>query len=315
MRAFITGATGHIGCALTRLLVRAGHDVTILARSSSRLKRLGSDLSRIKVVPGDLQDISALASAFEATRPNALFHLAWFGVSRPERNDERQIEANVLGSLNLLRVAHRAGIDVFVGLGSQAEYGPPGGVLSEKSPTRPVSLYGAAKLSVGALAQALCDGAWSADARPLRCAWVRLIATYGPFDDENHLIPSLITALGAGRKPQLTSGRQKWDYLFVDDAAEALLRVALVPEAKGVFVLGSGEAHTVQEIAEKIRALVDPNMALGFGEVSEDHHQIMHLEADITRLRSITGWSPSIPLAEGLRRTVDWHRERFNGTR
>lgn len=315
LRALVTGATGHIGRSLASLLIRTGHQVTVMARRESALDRLGDLQKDLRFVVADFSDLASMARALETARPQVVFHLGWFGVHRSDRGDERQIDVNLIGSLNLVRVARRSGVRCFIGLGSQAEYGTPTGILSEDSPTRPTTLYGATKLAVGAITLALGEGSAQLATEEMRCCWIRLLATYGPFDDETHLIPSVILSLLQGRAPSLTAGTQKVDYLFVDDAADALCRLALTPEARGLYVLGSGEAHSVQEIAKTIGQLVDPSAPLGFGELRGDRQQAADLQADTSRLQSVTGWQPSTPLIEGLRRTVSWYKERLASSR
>jgi nucleoside-diphosphate-sugar epimerase len=142
--------------------------------------------------------------------------------------------------------------------------------------------------------------------------WVRLLAIYGPGDDPRHLIPSVIQTLCAGKRPALTRGEQRWDYLYVEDAAKALSRIAETG-ATGTLNLSSGETVIIRRLVERIRDLMDPNLPLGFGEVPYRTDQVMHLEADISRLQSATGWKPETSLEEGLRRTVEWYTtERVN---
>jgi nucleoside-diphosphate-sugar epimerase len=69
------------------------------------------------------------------------------------------------------------------------------------------------------------------------------------------------------------------------------------------------KAHTIKSIIERIRDLIDTNLPFGFGEVPYRPDQIMHLQADISRLKQATGWAPQVSLDEGLRRTVAWFRE------
>jgi len=189
-----------------------------------------------------------------------------------------------------------------VGLGSQAEYGLASGILHEDLPTQPVTLYGAAKLSAGLLTRQLCRLAGT------RYIWLRLLATYGPQDDAQHLIPKVIQQLLHRQQPALTAGEQRWDYLFVEDAAEALCRVAFTPQVDGVFNLGSGEAHQVRKIVERIRDQIDPRLPLNLGALPYRPDQVMHLQTQIDRLRTATGWQPRTALADGLTKTVDWYR-------
>jgi nucleoside-diphosphate-sugar epimerase len=123
------------------------------------------------------------------------------------------------------------------------------------------------------------------------------------------MIPSLILQLLRGERPRVTAGQQKWDYVYVADAAEAVARVALNAAAAGVFNLGSGEAPVLRTIVESIRDEIDPRLPIGFGEVPYRSDQVMHLQAVITRLQTATGWAPRTPLADGLARTIAWYRQ------
>lgn len=304
MRCLITGASGHLGSILTRQLVAAGAEVAVLLRPQSDMRRLGDALGRVTVLRADLADLAPARAALAAVAPEVVFHLAWYGVTSEYRDDPGQITHNVTGSLELLRLVHSTGCRRWIGLGSQAEYGHQAGVLTEELPANPVTAYGVAKLGLGLLTRKL--GALLG----MRVVWLRLLATYGPGDDERHLIPATIRQLLAGKEPALTPGEQRWDYLYVEDAAEAIYRSAVSEAAEGVYNLGSGETHTIRDIVERIRDLIDPALPLGFGAVPYRPDQVMHLQADISRLHNATGWTPQVRLDEGLRRTVDWYRSR-----
>jgi len=133
-------------------------------------------------------------------------------------------------------------------------------------------------------------------------------SAYGPADDERHMLPGLIRTLLRREKPALTAGEQVWDYLYVADAVNALC-ASLECEAAGFFNLASGASCLLREFISSVRDYMDPELPLGFGEVQYAPGQVMHMEADISRLRAATGWSPEISLPEGIRRTVDWHKK------
>jgi nucleoside-diphosphate-sugar epimerase len=302
MRCLVTGASGHLGAALTRRLVEQEGQVAVLVRPQSDLWRLDDVLDRLAVFRADLADLSDVAATIRGFAPEVTFHLAWSGVTGHYRNDAEQITRNVSGSLALFELVRSAGCGGWVGVGSQAEYGYFNGLLTEEVPPEPVTAYGVAKLCVGLLTHKLCALAG------MRYVWLRLLAIYGPRDDERHLIPTVIRQLLARQVPALTPGEQVWDYLYIDDAAEAIVAVAATRAAEGVYNLGSGDARTVRYLVERLRDAIDPTLPLGFGEVPYRPDQVMHLQADISRLRAVTGWAPRIGLDEGLRRTVEWHR-------
>jgi nucleoside-diphosphate-sugar epimerase len=301
-RCLVTGATGHLGSYVTSRLVEAGARTTVLVRQESDLWRLWEILDEIEVARADLSEPATLDEALASAAPEYVFHLGWGGVTG-EREDPEQVTGNVTGSLALLRAAAETGCECFVGLGSQAEYGPSDGILTEDLPARPVTAYGVGKLCAGMLTGRL------AAMLGVRHVWLRLLATYGPKDDGRRMIPTVVERLLRGEVPALTEGLQRWDYLYVEDAAEAICQSA-VGAPTGVYNLASGEARAVREVVEKIRDLVDPALSLGFGEVPYSPGQVMRLEANISKLRRATGWEPGVGLGEGLRRTIEWHRSR-----
>ncbi len=304
MRCLVTGGTGLIGSYLVRLLLEQDNEVSVLMRPTSNPWRIKDVLHSLHVITGDLAAIEEAAPAINEFAPDVVFHLGWHGVGSRYRNDPAQVTQNLYGSLKLLQLAHKAGCQRWVGLGSQAEYGPYDGILTEDLSTRPATIYGVVKLCVGLLSQKLSE------TYGMSFTWLRLTAAYGPMDDQEHLIPHVILMLLRGQKPSLTLGEQRWDYLYVEDAARAIWQAATNPAAKGIFNLGSGEAFTVRSIVESIRDLVDPSLPLGFGEEPYRPDQIMHLQADISRLQQATGWAPRVSLDEGLRCTVAWFREK-----
>jgi UDP-glucose 4-epimerase len=283
--------------------VARGATVAALVRPESDLWRLADMLDSVEIIHADIANLDPARGTIIAFAPDVVIHMAWFGVSSSHWDDPRQISANVTGSLNLFEICRRAGARSWIGVGSQAEYGPPPAVLTEDVPVRPVTAYGVAKLSTGLLTQKLCD------LTGMRFLWFRLLAIYGPKDDERHLIPTVIRHLLAGAEPPLTGGAQRWDYLYVEDAAEAIYRSIVTADARGIFNLGSGEAWSVRCIAECIRDMVDPTLPIGFGAVPYRADQVMSLRADISRLSAATGWEPRTGLADGLRRTLEWYRQ------
>ncbi len=301
MRSLVTGASGHVGAFLTRGLLARGCEVAVLVRPQSDLWRIADVLGQVTVLRGALGDPESVP--LKEWAPEAVFHLAWSGVTGAFWDDPAQITGNVTGSLALFEAAREAGCRCWVGVGSQAEYGVVDGLLREDLIPRPATAYGIAKLCLGMMTEKLCA---MTDTRFL---WLRLLAAYGPMDDGRHLLPAVITQLLDGKRPALTPGEQRWDYLYIEDAVEAICRLTLETRASGVFNLGSGEARTVRSLVETVRDLIDPALPLGFGDVPYRPAQVMHLQADISKLADATGWRPRTSLDEGLRRTIEWHHE------
>lgn len=303
MKVMLTGASGFLGSYVLRRLVQGGDaDVLALLRDPESAWRAADVMARANVLRADLGDEDTYSRAVREFAPTHLVHLAWEGVAGSSRNDRAQWR-NLERTLRLLEHALDAGAAHFVGLGSQAEYGPCARRIDESQATRPTTLYGAAKLATCILAERMCAAAGA------RFAWLRLFSSYGPMDNPDWMIPYLARALLRGERPQVTRAEQRWDYVYVEDAAGAVEAVARNPQARGVFNLGSGTAPSLRDVIETIRGEIDPGAPIGYGEVPYRPDQVMHLEADIARLTGATGWKPRMPLAEGIRRTVDWYRQ------
>jgi UDP-glucose 4-epimerase len=302
MRCLVTGASGHLGSYLTRLLVEKGEDVAVLVRPSSDLWRLGGLTETLKFFHADFKHMEDAEESLRAFAPETVFHLAWSGITADTRNKTENIVESVAGSLELYRIVSAAGCRTWIGVGSQAEYGFHDCVLTESLVPKPDSPYGAAKLALSNLTGSLCARS------DIRFVWLRLLATYGPGDDHRHLIPSLIDQLLEGRRPAMTAGTQEWDYLYVTDAAEALYRCALQSGVSGVYNLASGRSIAVRALAGQIRDMIDPGLSLGIGEIPQPNTRPLSLRGDIGKLKEATGWEPRTDPIAGLRQTVEWHR-------
>jgi UDP-glucose 4-epimerase len=300
LRVLVTGASGHIGSFVARRLLRDGHEVVAGVRATSDLWRLDGLADALELATIDLATLQAEPDAIAALRPEVVVHAAWSGIGAASRDDPSHVAANVGGTLELVRQAGEAGVRVFIGLGSQAEYGPYDEPLREDLTPRPVSLYGIAKLCTADLTRGMCA------AYGMRWAWLRLTAAYGPMDDRAHLLPSVIQDLLAAKRPAVSTGTQEWDYLYVEDVAEAIRAVLLTDAAQGVLNLSAVDAWTVRALVEKVRDLIDPELQVGFGERGATGDSV---RSDPTRLRELTGWEPKVALADGLRATVEWERE------
>lgn len=265
---------------------------------AARFLELGSN---VHFFDGDLQHNMSIVNALNDFKPHTLIHLGWSGVAGGERDGVLQL-ANLDVTVRLLQSAIQAGIETFVGLGSQAEYGFKSGSISETESCEPLSLYGACKLASCCVTQQMCR------ISDVRFAWIRLFSCYGPFDKASFMIPSVIESLLRGERPALTAAEQIWDYLFVNDAAVAIDVVAKCASANGIFNLGSGKGVAVRAVVEQIRDLIDVRLPLGFGELAYGENQVMHLQASISRLENL-GWRPTTPLIDGLEVTIDWHRK------
>lgn len=314
-RVVITGATGVVGMALINKCIESGIEAVVLVNPESRrLDRIPEDplvrvikcgLSDFASADGESLGLSRFSS--EGGYADVMFHLAWSGTFGDSRNDVLLQEKNSEYALDAVRLAYRLGCKVFVGAGSQAEYGRVSGVLSPDTPCNPENEYGRAKLRTSSATRDLCHELG------IRHVWPRILSIYGPYDGENTMVMTLIRTLLEGGKPALTAGEQMWDFLYADDVADAFFALAKHGRDGGIYPIGSGVARPLREYIEIIRDEIDPKLALGFGDVPYSDKQVMYLCADISALTRDTGFSPKVEFAEGAKNTIEYVRNSMRG--
>ena len=321
-RAIVTGATGMIGTALIKELLRSNIEVTAIVRpDSDRKDRLAGEIAKL----GDMKEIFhmallnlsdlgedeaevALRRGSEGDACDMFFHLGWEGTFGQSRNDKDLQDRNVKNTLDAVWLAYRLGASVFVGAGSQAEYGrvPEGVKLGATTPTHPENEYGRGKLKAGIDSRAVCK------ALGIRHIWCRILSVYGPGDGSRTMIMSGIYSLLKGERPKYTKGEQLWDYMYVEDTAKAMNLLAKYGRDGGIYPLGGGTVRPLREYIEIVRDSINKDAELGIGEIEYAPGQVMYLCADISDLQKDTGFTPTTPFEEGIQKTIDWARGQIN---
>ena len=156
-RAVITGSTGMIGMALTQYLLGLDISVTVLIRPNSPKRDQLPKSDKITILEVDLSNLSSIEAFKDTNDPiDAFFHLGWGGTFGEARDDMYVQNLNIKYTLDAVHLAHRLGCQVFVGTGSQAEYGRVEGKLQDSTPTFPENGYGIAKLCAGQMSRIEC---------------------------------------------------------------------------------------------------------------------------------------------------------------
>lgn len=303
-RAIISGATGVVGSALVEELIKRGvQPLVLLHPGSPRNAFLEAD-ERILKCECSLDGLKTLRN--EWGRPfDAFFHLAWEGTTGEARYDTMLQYKNVGYTLDAVKAARRMGCGLFIGVGSQAEYGETNADLKERMPTLPTTAYGAAKLAAGHLSRMY------AQEYGLCHIWVRLLSVYGPHGDENSMVTSAIRSFLRKERKAFTPGEQLWDYLYSGDAAEALLLIAEKGTSGKTYVLGSGDARPIKDYARMIAKLMQTDLLAGIGDLPYPDNQVAKLCADTEDLVQDIGWLSHTTFEVGLRKTIAFERAAY----
>lgn len=296
-KIIITGATSFIGSTLAQAAIEKGIEVLAICRRDSRNKKNLNSSTLLKIMECNLEDLHTIDMA---DKYDEFYHLAWGKTSVLERDDAYSQSDNIRYTLDAVKLAKRSGCTVFVGTGSQAEYGNSALALNEQTPVFPTSGYGIAKLAAGQLSRLLCRQL------EIKHSWARILSVYGEKDADTTLIKYCIHTMLRGESPKLTKCEQLWDYMYCDDTANALLAIGEKGIDGRVYCLGSGQSHNIRFYIEQIKNIINPNIEICYGAKEYYPHQAMQLCADITDLINDTGYIPSTPFEIGIKKTIDY---------
>lgn len=298
-RVLLTGANGFIGRHCLPLLTASDYEVH--AVSSKASDNNGDFISWHHVDLLNAKEISALLSV---VRPTHLLHLAWCGV--PGRYWTEPENLSWVGaSLHLLSDFAQHGGQRVVIAGTCAEYDWSSGFCSENStPLKPKTLYGACKHALQVIVESF------AVQTGLSASWGRLFFLYGPYEHPKRLVSSVILSLLKGETALCSHGNQVRDYMYVDDAADAFVKL-LDSNLSGPVNIASGEKIKLKEIVHVIANQIKREDLIRLGGIETSTDEPPVIVADVSRLQHELKWRPKCSLVEGIERTIEWWKQHY----
>jgi nucleoside-diphosphate-sugar epimerase len=302
-RVLVLGASGFIGRWVARRVSLEGAHATFVVRDASAASPI---LARWRATGETVTaDLSRSREAERLVRhhaPRVVFNLAGYGVDRRERDE---VPARALNTDLVRELAECCGAVRLVHVGSALEYGTASGDLAEDTEPSPTTLYGRTKLR----GTQILEEAGRAHALPAVTA--RLFTVYGPGEHETRLFPSLLAAASSGATLALTDGIQQRDFAYVEDVADALVRLAGVPTPPGTVInVASGRLRTVRSfIEETARQLGLHESSLRFGALPTRPEEMRHGDVNVERMRRWLGAPLSEDLSAGISRAIARSRE------
>ncbi len=290
MKIVVTGSNGFLGAWSSHLLSLES-EVFCLTRPESDLSRLKDNPNlNIHQVP-----FESWAKQINLFKPDAIIFHHWNGVSGLSRNDKTQM-LNTHSNRQLLNSIE---VDChLIGVGSQAELGPVSGRIEESQEDNPTTEYGRAKV---ASRKIFFDDSVNLGRK---VNWVRIFSTYGPTDNPNWFIPSMIEKFKLNEEFNMTKGEQNWSYLHAYDAARAFRRIVLSKPESKIINLGNSRTVRLIEIAKRIAQKMKKDDLLKLGTVAYRPDQVMELTPVCETLSNLN-WEPTIEMDEGLDQVIN----------
>lgn len=286
-KCIVTGAAGFTGCNLVERLLAAGYFVYCVVRENSAHNKRLENLANVQLVYADLAEYKNLYQQIKEPC-EVVFHLAWQG----GRYDFAAQYQNVEDTLGVLEAAKKIGCKRFVCTGSQAEYGPQKGVITEETCPHPIDAYGSAKLAACILTRqrAMDLG--------IEWIWGRIFSLYGKYEAETRMLPALVKSLRENKDFQMaTDGRQNWDYLYVSDGAEALIALLEKGKTGEIYNIAHGNYRMMREFVGLVEKFVGNTACVVYDETNIS---LYSLQPSSEKLKRDTGWLPQVEFCSGL---------------
>ena len=323
MKIIVTGGAGFIGSAVIRELINnSEHEVLNLdkltyAGNLDSLKEI-VDSKRYSFLQADICDGQAMEKAFASFKPDVLMHLAAEShVDRSIDGPAQFIQTNIFGTYNLLETARHYWNDnrnfKFHHISTDEVYGDlelDDSLFREDTPYNPSSPYSASKASSDHLVRA-----W------YRTYGMPTVITncsnnYGPYHFPEKLIPLVIlNALEGKELPVYGRGEQVRDWLYVEDHARALIKVATQGKAGETYNIGGHNEKQNIEVVKTICAILDElqpktdnaQYADQIKFVADRPGHDMRYAIDASKIEKELGWKPQETFETGLKKTVQWY--------
>lgn len=289
MKLVITGANSFIGKRLAQVAKDNGDDLVLVMRPGREGQYVPAGSN---VLALDFTDYSHLGNL--AGPCDCFVHLAWSGTRGSARMDTALQVQNLEASLQAVRSMLKAGCRRVVTAGSQAEYGPHSGQISEESECRPNTEYGKAKLNFYIRTAQLCRN------RGVEYKEPRFFSLYGPDDFSGTMIVSILHNMRKNSPCELTECVQNWDFLYVDDAIDALYRLCARACSNGVYNFGSGDTRQLKEYVLEMAKITQTKSELRFGAVPYPETGMVTLWPDVSRLMREVNWTPQTSFERGI---------------
>jgi UDP-glucose 4-epimerase len=274
---YLTGSSGFIGKAiLQRLETSKSTTYIILPRDM---------VSTIKLIPSE---------------NSTIINCSWAGVLGSDRDSEIQYQnERYINSLADFAIANK--VNHVISFGSQAEYGNLTIPSRETFPVCPLTLYAKMKVRCHNLLLSKLSR------HDIALTWLRLYDPYGPGDNPKWFLPYVVNCALNNISPKLTACTQTWDYIYISDVVNLVMKVLYSrPAVSSVYNVSSFKPIRLRQVVETVFDLVQPSVALpDFGAVPFRNGQQFFVSGCNDKARKNFSWSPVTPIEEGLRLTIE----------
>lgn len=299
-KILVTGGAGFIGSHLVDRLIREGYEVSVIDNlSTGKKENLNKDASFFDF---DIRSLK-IADVFSEVKPEIVYHLAaQIKVGKSLEQPGQDAEINILGGLNILENCKRFGAEKIVFFSSVGIYGDTKELpIKETHFLNPISPYSIAKLSL----EKYLDFYRT---QGLNSSVLRFSNVFGPrqsHSTEGGVVSIFIDKVLRKEKPAIFGdGKQTRDFLYIDDAVEAAIKV-LDSSSPLAYNAGVNREVSITDLLRTIARLINQEEIYPIF-LPERKGEIIKSRVDYAKIKRELGWQPKYNLEEGLQKTIEW---------
>lgn len=301
----IVGVSGFIGSKLFFSLKKIRDDVFGCSKNPKHSWRL-IDVDDKHLLNVDITDYEKLRRLINNLKPMTVFNLAAYGAYSRQTDSQKIHRTNYLGTHNLIKVLLEYGCSAFVQAGSSSEYGVNCSAPKENDELIPNSDYAVSKAGAAYLIK------YYGKFHSFPCVNLRLYSIYGPWEERDRLIPTLIASCLKGKLPSFVDKDISRDFLYIDDCTSAFVKAALTAcqTHMGESInIASGQMTSLEDVAQTAKKIFNISEEPVFGSMQKRKWDLSLWYGDSSHARHLLGWQYKTTFARGLQLTADWERE------
>jgi len=304
-RVLVTGGAGAIGCNIVQELCAGGNDVVVLDDLSSGHRDQVD--GRARFVEGSITDDAAVTAAFDLAPDYVVHAAALFANQNSVEHPQDDLLTNGLGLIKILERCKSAGVRKLVFCSSSCVYGGKTLMREDDLDLNPDTPYAITKWLGERYVR------YWANYYGMNAVSLRLFNVYGPGERPGryrNVIPNFFALALRGEPLTITgTGEETRDFTYMKDAVAGTLGALAAQTRPGdIFNIGSGRATTILDLATRINDLTANRAGIRYVP-RRDWDHVAHRNCDNAHAREVFGFAATVPLQEGLQRTLVWLRQ------
>lgn len=301
-KVLLTGATGFLGSAIAEELLFKGYKLLLTKRNTSNLWRTTNFIGDFEWIDTDTDDWILKSRNFE---PEIIINSAWSGVDSTQRDNWSSQVLNINFQQELLEIAKSSNTILFVGFGSQAEYGVFEGSAIEVQDLNPNTPYGIVKVVCSYLLREFCE------INGIQWRWFRVFSVFGEKESNSWLISSVICKLLKDESIDLTACEQSYAYLYIKDFARAIVDTLEVKNHSGIFNISSINSMILKDLLMLVKSKISSKGTLNFGRLNYRKNQPMLVKGDMKKFRDVFGSIKETNLNVSLMNMIEYKKVEY----